>query len=149
MNTDNCKQRLSLIKNYKFFATSNKDDGLNGTGLGTVSIETDPINNTLLFFEEGHFENARGRFKSHNIYKWTFKAFENCISLEHLRFGAENAVYLFDMVYDDHNLWSSKCPHLCDKDEYHAKMLLSDSFITLDWDIVNKVEHIHIKYQYF
>lgn len=149
MNPDICKQRLSLIKHYKFIAASNKDDGLNGSGHGTVSIETDPINNILLFFEDGYFENTRGKFKSHNIYRWAFKAFENCISLEHLRFGAENAVYLFDLVYDDNNLWSSQCPHLCDKDEYHAKMQLSDKAITLEWDIINKEEHIHIKYQYF
>jgi len=143
-----CKTQLSLIRNYEFYATSNKNDGWKGIGQGTVRIEIDQLGN-FIFFEDGFFENSRGKFTSHNIYRWSFKYLNNSISLEHLRFGVENPVFLFDMVCEQDSLWSSKCPHLCDRDEYHAKMLVENSCIKLEWDIINNKDYNRIEYKYF
>jgi hypothetical protein len=142
-----CQQLLAQVRSYEFVATSSKADGWQGTGRGTVRIEKNGPD-TLLFYEEGFFETNQRRFRSSNVYRWQFKDSESLVSLEHLRFGAGNPVYLFDLEFVQANRWSSVCPHLCDKDEYHAQLVLEESGIRLEWTIAGVEESTRIAYSY-
>ncbi|MFD2598617.1 DUF6314 family protein [Sphingobacterium corticis] len=140
MYLSDCRQQLSLVKTYDLRATSTKEGATAVSGSGFVTVEIDDYNN-LIFLENGHSENGHGKFKSRNVYQWHFDSVKNSISLAHLRFGAENPVYLFDMSYRGDNLWSSNDPHLCDLDEYNGELRFEKSYIQLDWTI-HKKHHI-------
>ena len=57
------------------------------------------------------------------------------LRLEHLRFGEDRPVYLFDLAPAGDRGWRSVSPHLCSEDCYAAVLLVRDNGILLRWSI--------------
>jgi hypothetical protein len=144
----NLWDRLSGITSLRFVARSANDTGWNGSGNGNVAIEHLDAN-TITFTETGQWTTETGKqLNFSNVYRWSLLESASVIRLEHLRFGENSPVYLFDLVPGNDRNWHSTEPHLCRDDLYSATMRLDPDKIELRWTIKGpqKDEDIHYLY---
>lgn len=142
------KQRLLAIAHFSFEAsTTLGTQGWQGTGKGNVKSYLDEAGN-LIFEEKGLFCLPTGKeLPCTNVYRWTFET--DVVKLEHLRFGANNPVYLFHLGFVGEQKFVSVCPHACDRDFYEATLTLSETVISLLWIVRGQEKDEKIEYFYF
>ena len=68
--------------------------------------------------------------------------------LEHLRFGEDHPVYLFDLGPAGEREWRSVSPHLCGEDCYAAVLTVRDDGIVLRWSVDGPRKQEAIEYTY-
>jgi hypothetical protein len=140
--------RLRSIGHLEFEATSAVASGWNGTGRGVVETEAFTPG-VLLFRESGEWipRGAARPIRFNNIYRWQ-RLDDDTLRLEHLRFGADRAVHLFDLACSTRAHWQSRSPHVCGDDRYSATLDLGDAALELRWSIVGPRKHEDIRYRY-
>ena len=140
-------QRLALVSSLHSECRSQLQTGWNGEGEGRVCVDS-PTPETLVFSEEGHWQNERGaRFPFRNIYRWTLHASQR-IALEHLRFGPETPVFLLDLVPADQRQLRAITPHLCGDDRYDATLYLANNALLFEWTVKGPAKDEHLLYTY-
>lgn len=149
-NLASVSKRLATVTSLRFRSTSQTNNiGWSGEGRGQVVVEA--INaDAILFHEQGLWQQDGGKQLAFtNVFRWTVLSEANVLRLEHLRFGSERPVYLFDLRQADPTTWQSIEPHLCRDDCYSAEMKLSANELSLRWTIEGpeKNESIHYWYQ--
>jgi hypothetical protein len=116
--------RLGYVRELWFEARplSATNSGWNGIGNGIVETQqADPL--TLTFHERGTWTPEGGRqMPFRNVFRWTAAPDGGSIRLEHLRFGAESPVFLFDLVPIVEGVLEASEPHVCNEDRYSARM---------------------------
>jgi hypothetical protein len=140
--------RFRHIRFCTFISQSNSipATGWSGSGRGVVTVEA-PSPEVLLFRESGIWHPAAGgSLRFHNVYRWTRQ--QESVRLEHLRFGEEHPVYLFDLVPDSDGVWVSLTPHLCRQDTYAARLRQESDRLTLSWTVLGPVKEEAIEYTY-
>ncbi len=108
----------------------------NGKGKGEVLVNTagDTI---LIFHERGSWQIKQGQDISFsNTFRWTLDLHAGMISLEHLRFGPDQPVFLFHLTPNSHNLLTSIDSHLCEEDVYLATVPWDRHGIRLHWRVI-------------
>ena len=103
----------------------------------------------LIFHEQGVWTSEEGKeFDFKNSYRWTWNLGKSLISLEHLRHGPENPVFLFDLTPVSETHFETVHPYLCKNDTYLAALILTSEAIEFKWRILgpNKNEEIHYLY---
>jgi hypothetical protein len=147
MTTTQLWNLLRRVQSLSFVARSGAGTGWDGTGVGTVQVG-ECGQDVLTFTEEGTWRpEAGGRQTTfHNVYRWTLAG--DLIRLEHLRFGADNPVYLFDLAQSGEREWRSMSPHLCRDDCYAAVLLAGDDGFTLRWSVRGPRKRETIEYHY-
>ena len=144
----NAWNRLPQISTLRFEAYSSNNTGWNGTGTGSVQIKQIDAE-TLAFTESGTWKSESGQqFKFNNVFRWTLIDSGNSIRLEHLRFGAENPVYLFDLATADGQTWHSIDPHVCRDDLYTAILDVTPDHLELRWTVTGPKKNEDIHYWY-
>jgi hypothetical protein len=142
--------RLCTIRELDFEARSRSatSTGWTGSGRGTVQVEqVDGV--TMLFHETGQWVPEKGReLPFHNVFRWTAVPDGRLIRLEHLRFGPEHPVFLFDLVPVSERVWKSAEPHLCRNDVYSALMEYDQAAVHLSWTISGPMKDERISYWY-
>ena len=143
-------QRLLKIKKLSFSAQSKavKQSGWNGVGQATVRVEA-PASHCLVFHEQGVWKAEDGKeFDFKNQYRWTWNKAKSLIALEHLRHGAANPVFLFELTPVGENSFETVHPFLCRHDTYLATLNCTSQAIEFNWRILgpNKNEEIHYVY---
>jgi hypothetical protein len=99
--------------------------------------------------ESGTWQPERGAaLNFRNVYRWSLLA-AALVRLEHLRFGAEHPVWLFDLAPDGPALWLPAGPHLCGADCYRAELRPGDSGLSLTWTITGPRKLERIVYEYW
>ena len=137
---------LARVRSLRFIARSGSSTGWNGIGRGTVVVEAIG-DDVQTFTESGTWQTEAGReFRFHNVYRWTQA--KPTLRLEHLRFGVDHPVYLFDLAQTGDREWRSVSPHLCSEDRYSAVLLVGDS-LTLRWEVIGPTKQEVIEYDYF
>src|ERR1700719_4337478 len=99
MNVQKAWTRLISVQELTFEARSHaaSNTGWNGTGKGVVQVETVEAR-VILFHERGLWTPEEGRQSTFsNVFRWTADPDGHFIQLEHLRFGQDHPVYLFDL----------------------------------------------------
>lgn len=144
-------KKLTAIKEVTFHAKSKSKNelGWNGKGKGevTVSKEGDHV---ILFMEKGSWQGQQGEEISFsNIFRWTFDQFTGMISLEHLRRGLNQPVFLFHLVPNSKHSLSSVDSHLCDGDTYFGQIQFDRFSIRLNWRIIGPKKNEEIDYYYY
>jgi hypothetical protein len=121
--------------------------GWNGKGVGTVEVR-ETGDGTMTFHEHGAWrnENHEGDIPFTNVYRW--KLIGDLLRLEHLRFGADHPVYLFDLAQASDREWRSVSPHICRDDCYAATLIVSEGAIVLRWSIDGPRKLANIEYTY-
>jgi len=83
-----------------------------------------------------------------NVFRWTADTAGQCLRLEHLRFGVDHPVYLFDLVKVSEGVLESSEPHACREDCYAARMEVDEQTIRLKWEINGPTKAETISYTY-
>ena len=115
-------ERLRETVALRFASKSHTGIGWSGAGTGVVEV-SHPAPGVLIFHESGSWRQDGGQeLRFFNVFRWT--ALESRIRLEHLRFGADNPVFLFDMAANADGVWREIHPHPCHDDCYRASLRL-------------------------
>lgn len=138
---------LHRVQWLRFVASSGSSTGWNGVGVGSVVVES-PEAMVLTYSESGTWQPAIGpttRFR--NVFRWSIAGPE-LVRLEHLRFGQDHPVYLFDLIPSATGSWRSASPHLCREDCYSAELQPRGRGLSLHWLIAGPQKQESIAYEY-
>ncbi|RYG70880.1 hypothetical protein EON80_06520, partial [bacterium] len=105
--------------------------GIGWAGNGTGSVKVTEISPEILICEEaGRWrQNGGAEFGFNNVFRWT--RLDDQLRLEHLRFGRENPVFLFDLTRHQDGIWRDISPHLCRDDCYSGQLRLAGGQVML------------------
>jgi len=119
-----------------------------GEGAGKV-IATYDGNARCVFQESGSWlglENQEFNFK--NVFRWTLNRLDGMLTLEHLRFGVKNPVFLFHLVPAGEKTLESLHAHLCGEDTYFGQLNLEPPTLELTWRILGPKKNDEVRYTY-
>lgn len=122
--------------------------GWNGIGKGAVEIKIEE-ENTIIFHERGTWmseENKELDFS--NVFRWCFQPTRGAITLEHLRFGVQNPVFLFSLIPVDANTLESIDSHVCNNDSYFGQIRCDKHFVQFNWRVIGPKKNEEIDYLY-
>ncbi|MBX2819010.1 MAG: hypothetical protein KTR29_04985 [Rhodothermaceae bacterium] len=140
--------RLSTTSGLLFKATSESETGWNGEGRGIIQVEH-PMDHVLLFSESGHWTPAGStKIAFRNVFRWTLDPDQRSISLEHLRFGEDNPVFLFELRPTTPSFWGTVSPHLCGSDTYDAVLHITSTSLIMHWTIQGPAKNESLVYTY-
>ncbi|MCH9609127.1 MAG: hypothetical protein S4CHLAM45_03490 [Chlamydiales bacterium] len=143
-------ERLTSVKRLSFqaYSKSKENSGWNGRGTGEVDVsKTDT--NILVFHEKGSWKGKDNRDISFtNIFRWTLDRVSGVISLEHLRRGIENPVFLFHLAPSTGHTLSSVDSHLCDGDSYFGQVQFDQYSLKLTWRVIGPKKNEEMEYSY-
>lgn len=141
-------QRLQKVSQLKFEASTQTDSKWEGVGNGIVDVAS-PSSSELVYRESGKWSQNNGpAFGFSNVYRWTLLP-SDCVRLEHLRFGDENPVFLFDLQSARQDLWQEIAPHQCSEDCYSATLKLLADVVQLEWTVRGATKNETIRYHYW
>lgn len=146
----NLWDKLSNAKQLKFNAKtkSSEETGWNGKGKGEV-IVTKESDSVLVFTEKGTWQGKQGQEMGFsNIFRWTLDAHAGIVSLEHLRRGYENPVFLFHLAPSSNLSLASVDSHLCGGDTYFGKIFFDRHNLRLNWRVIGPKKNEEIDYYY-
>lgn len=136
---------LARVRTVRFDARGDTP-GWNGAGVGIVSVESAAT--VLVFSESGDWQPIIGRAtRFSNVFRWTATSSE-VIRLEHLRFGPDRPVLLFDIAPGPDGEWSSVKPHQCDRDCYAADLKVNDTGLMVRWVVSGPTKRDEMEYAY-
>ncbi len=142
--------RLKTVKELTLHArTRSKDEtGWDGRGKGNVltALESETI---LTFHERGSWQVQQNQNMTFsNTFRWTLDREAGMISLEHLRLGANNPVFLFHLAPTGSHLLASVDAHLCEEDVYLAQVTWDRHHIRLFWRVIGPKKNEEMEYFY-
>ncbi|HPE85310.1 MAG TPA: DUF6314 family protein [Chlamydiales bacterium] len=117
-------------------------------GKGVVTTSQDGCN-TLIFKEKGLWKTDQNTsIDFHNTYRWTLDRNSGVLSLEHLRLGLSDPVFLFHLAPASPTALTSVDSHSCGDDTYYGQLFYESHFLRLHWRIIgpHKNEDIHYYY---
>ncbi len=143
-------ETLSIISKLSFSAASQNgsNSGWNGVGRGEVLCQKQN-DHVIVFAENGSWTSREGKeFTFTNTFRWTLDRFQNLITLEHLRFGELNPVFLFHLAQTAEEILESVNSHVCNEDTYLGQVRCLDKFVKLNWRIIGPKKNEEIDYLY-
>lgn len=143
-------EKLLSVTQLTFHAkTRTKEEGgWNGKGRGEVVVTKDEAER-LIFHEKGTWQNPQGEEVSfHNVFRWTLNRFQGVISLEHLRYGIERPVFLFQLAPAGQHSLLSVDSHLCEGDTYFGQIHFNRYHLRFNWRVIGPKKNEEIDYHY-
>ena len=140
--------RLKQVKHFVRTSQSKEEHGWNGKGKGDVLV-TKSSDTTLIFHERGSWQVHSGKDISFsNTFRWTLDRSAGVISLEHLRLGPDQPVFLFHLTPTHSHLLASVDAHLCEEDVYLATVPWDKHSIRLNWRVIGPKKNEEMEYCY-
>jgi hypothetical protein len=143
-------ERLLGVTQVTFHARtkSKEEKGWNGKGQGEVTIAKDGPH-TLIFNERGTWQNKQGtEVNFSNVFRWNLDRRVGVISLEHLRRGPDQPVFLFHLAPSGKHALSSIDSHLCEGDTYFGQIHFDRYSLRLNWRVIGPKKNEEIDYYY-
>lgn len=142
---------LAFTTNLSFKALSQGpyNSGWNGEGRGVVSVKSQN-DHALIFEESGSWiSQQQQEYAFKNLFRWTRDPFKQIITLEHLRFGVDRPVFLFQLAPTSENVLESISSYICGEDSYLGRLSCLEDHVALKWKIMGpkKNEEIHYIYK--
>jgi len=140
---------LRKVRSLRFEARSGGTTGWSGSGAGAVVV-SEPSADTLVFAESGTWRQggaARPAIRFTNVFRWS--AMGDAVRLEHLRFGPDQPVFLFDLAPCDSGEWREVNPHQCSEDCYTAELAVDSGRFSITWKIHGPQKCETIAYTYW
>lgn len=140
-------EKLSLVKQLKFTAKLKTPEGgsLIKRGIGEVAL-TKESPYTLVFHEKGTWDGPDIGFSNH--FRWTLDRQTAMISLEHLRHGVNNPVFLFNLIPATRHSLVSEGAHLCADDAYFGQLIETGVALRLKWRVIGPKKNEEMDYYY-
>lgn len=146
----NLWKKLASVTQLAFHAQSKSSEelGWNGNGRGEVGVSREK-EGVLIFHEKGSWRGKQGgKFSFSNVFRWTLDRNAGLISLEHLRRGAENPVFLFHLAPTSDYSLASIDSHLCEADTYFGQIFFDRHALRLKWRVIGPKKNEEIDYFY-
>lgn len=143
-------ERLLTVKHLSLNARSQSKDlnGWNGSGSGEVKVQREG-DYALLFLEKGSWKGKTDQQMGFsNALRWTFDRGAGVLSLEHLRRGVEEPVFLFHLAPYTERVLTSVDAHLCGGDAYFGQLHLDRQGLRLNWRVIGPKKNEEINYYY-
>lgn len=140
---------LRQVQSLRFDAHSEAATGWDGIGTGVVAV-SEPVAGVVVFDEAGTWQprdTARAAVGFRNVFRWSVVG--ESLRLEHLRFGPEHPVLLFDMAPGEGGMWREISPHQCREDCYTASLAVESGQLLVAWSIVGPRKRESIRYTYW
>jgi uncharacterized protein DUF6314 len=139
--------KLTKVKQLKFTAKlKNPEEGSQvKRGQGEV-IVTKESPYTLVFHEKGTWNGPDIGFSNH--FRWTLDRQTAMISLEHLRRGVNNPVFLFNLIPASRHSLVSEGAHLCADDAYFGQLTETAAALRLKWRVIGPRKNEEMDYYY-
>lgn len=139
-------ERLQEVTAVSFEARSAAGTGWNGAGAGVV-VATESSPGVLVFAESGWWQPlGRGDIRFTNVFRWS--RLEASVRLEHLRFGPDQPVFLFDLDPGEDGVWREVSPHVCGEDCYAGCLSVEGRQLHVHWTIRGPRKDESIRYVY-
>ena len=139
--------RLLTVRTLQFESQSLTGSGWSGVGSGQVEVSS-PSDGVILWRETGSWRQNGGReIRFFNTFRWT-QSDEDKITLEHLRFGETNPIFLFQLATVSFEEWRNVEPHLCRQDNYSASLGIEPECLKLSWTVFGPTRDESINYCY-
>jgi Family of unknown function (DUF6314) len=143
-------ERLGRVKELTFDARSKSKEkgGWSGKGKGEVMVSKEG-DSVMIFQEKGAWHGEEiAEMDFNNVFRWTLDRRKMLISLEHLRFGPNRPVFLFDLAVSGKNTLSSVDSHLCKDDTYMGRIYCDLHCLRLNWRVIGPKKNEEIDYYY-
>jgi hypothetical protein len=143
-------ERLKHVRELSLQArTRSKDEtGWNGSGNGNVLVTQDS-SSILTFHERGTWQVQKAQNMTFsNTFRWSLDLSAGMISLEHLRQGPNNPVFLFHLASTGNQHLASVESHLCAEDVYMAQVAWDRHHIRLFWRVIGPKKNEEMEYYY-
>jgi hypothetical protein len=140
---------LRRVRSLRFEARSEAVTGWDGVGTGTVAV-SESAAGVVVFDEAGTWRPSipdRNPVAFKNVFRWSTVG--ESLRLEHLRFGPEHPVLLFDMASGADGIWREVSPHQCREDCYTASLGVEGERLVVAWSIVGPRKRESIRYTYW
>ena len=135
---------LRDVRAVSFVARCETGTGWAGAGVIAVS---EPGPWILVLEESGHVRPHGHRdFQFTNVFRWS--RLGEVLRLEHLRFGPDHPVFLFDLAPGQDGEWREVSPHVCREDFYSASMRVEAGQLVVRWSIRGPRKQVSIRYVY-
>lgn len=145
-------EKLSQVRSVTFHAKtkSKEEGGWNGKGRGDVLITKGGEKKAeVIFTEKGSWKGDEGKeIDFSNIFRWTFDRERQLISLEHLRYGMDNPVFLFHLAPTGNLALTSVDAHLCEGDVYFGHLSCDAHGLRLHFRVIGPKKNEEIDYYY-
>lgn len=142
-----CWNRLVQIRSLAFSIQSPLQE-LQRKGRAEVIVKK-PSENVLVFQEKGSWmegEMPIGSFS--NSFRFTLDLPSLLITLEHLRYGENNPVFLFHLTFAGKHSLASASEHLCDQDSYLGHLTFASKGILFQWRVIGPQKNHFFSYHY-
>lgn len=117
-------------------------------GRAVVIVESH-ANNQLVFTEKGSWDSDFDSSISFtNTFRWTYQAENELISLEHLRYGLEQPVHLFDLILCKSKKLKSVLAHQCKNDTYMGNLMMTSQGLKLSIRVIGPNKNSWLNYIY-
>lgn len=143
-------ERLISVKELTFHAKtrSKEEGGWNGKGQGSVVVVKEK-EMVMIFHEKGTWLGENNQeLDFSNVFRWTLDSNAGMISLEHLRRGINNPVFLFHLVPTGTDSLTSIDSHLCGGDTYFGQIFCDHHTLRLNWRVIGPKKNEEIDYYY-
>lgn len=145
---DDLLGRQRRVRTLRFQSRTQSATGWEGAGTGVVSV-SEPAAGVVVFTESGTWQPSVGdrpAVQFENVFRWS--VVEDGLRLEHLRFGPDHPVPLFEMAPDENGMWREVSPHMCRDDCYRASLTVAEDRIDVEWTIMGPQRREEIRYTY-
>ena len=117
-------------------------------GKGSVFVTKDTCS-SLIFKERGTWNTAKDKhIDFHNTFRWTLDRNAGVLSLEHLRLGLDEPVFLFHLAPIESTVLRSVESHTCGSDTYYGQLYYESHFLRLHWRVIGPTKNEDINYFY-
>lgn len=141
-------ERLLQVKKLSFSAKLQSSETSLKVGKAEVLVST-PTPSIVVFQEKGFwFENQLPDTAFSNSFRWSLDTNASLITLEHLRYGDAQPVFLFHFSVAKPSLLESVDAHLCGDDTYLGNIVWSPHSIDFHWRIIGPHKNNHLNYHY-
>jgi hypothetical protein len=142
-------ERLKKVRHLSFSAKSRQEDKQNiKVGQAEVQISS-PGPSIIVFQEKGHwFHDQLPETVFSNSFRWTLDLNASLITLEHLRYGVKQPVFLFHLTPTQPCTLESVDAHLCGNDTYLGSIVWTPSQIDFHWRIIGPYKNDQLLYHY-
>lgn len=143
-------QRLVQIRHLSFSAQSKAEQTSGWNGIGRAKVEIQQLtSHSLMFQEQGNWTSDDGKqYDFTNVFRWTWHATKQLITLEHLRRGPDHPVVLFELMPVNEARFETIHPFICRQDTYLAHLYCDRHFIQLHWRVLGPRKNEEIQYIY-
>ncbi|NGX59290.1 MAG: hypothetical protein KR126chlam3_00438 [Chlamydiae bacterium] len=139
-------EHMRIVTQMTLIARSRKDQKSAYTRKGKGNVLVEDRGQSLIFQENGTWQKDQGGYQ--NRFRWSWNRPQGLLTLEHLRFGEANPVFLFDLYATGGNTLESLSPHLHGDDTYFGWMEYKGLFLHLHIRTLGPKKDEKIEYAY-